>query len=51
MGALARRWVRRRFNWQRVARGYADELTQAAHSGERPVEAGKRRGGSNGRHN
>jgi glycosyltransferase involved in cell wall biosynthesis len=32
MGKVARRWVRRRFDWRRVAAGYASLLTQAASS-------------------
>jgi len=42
MGALARRWARRKFDWRQVARGYADVLAQAASNGH---QAG---GGSNG---
>lgn len=34
MGALARRWVRRKFDWRQVARGYANLLTRAAGVGE-----------------
>jgi len=30
MGALARRWVRRKFDWRQVARGYANLLARAA---------------------
>jgi len=33
MGALAQRWVRRKFDWRQVARGYADVLAQAAQNG------------------
>jgi glycosyltransferase involved in cell wall biosynthesis len=33
MGALARRWVRRKFDWRQVAKRYADVLTQAVRSG------------------
>ncbi len=32
MGRVARRWVRRRFDWRRVAAGYASLLTQSASS-------------------
>jgi len=35
MSALARRWVRRKFDWRRVAAGYADLLTGAASNGSR----------------
>jgi glycosyltransferase involved in cell wall biosynthesis len=34
MGALARRWARRKFDWRQVARGYAHVLAQAAGNGE-----------------
>ena len=34
MGALGRRWVRRKFDWRQVARGYAHVLAQAAGNGE-----------------
>jgi glycosyltransferase involved in cell wall biosynthesis len=34
MGALARRWVRRKFDWRQVARGYASLLTRAAGASE-----------------
>jgi glycosyltransferase involved in cell wall biosynthesis len=30
MGALGRRWVRRKFDWRRVSQGYAGVLAQAA---------------------
>jgi glycosyltransferase involved in cell wall biosynthesis len=30
MGSLGRRWARRKFDWQQVARGYASVLAQAA---------------------
>ncbi|UCH85970.1 MAG: glycosyltransferase [Dehalococcoidia bacterium] len=30
MGSLARRWVRRKFDWRQVARGYANLLARAA---------------------
>ena len=33
MGALARRWVRRKFDWRQVARGYANLLARAAEAG------------------
>jgi phosphatidylinositol alpha-1,6-mannosyltransferase len=33
MRALARRWVRRKFDWRQVAQGYANVLAQAARSG------------------
>jgi len=34
MGALARRWVRRKFDWRQVARGYANLLARAAEAGQ-----------------
>jgi glycosyltransferase involved in cell wall biosynthesis len=34
MGALARRWVRRKFDWRQVAQGYANLLTRAAGASE-----------------
>jgi glycosyltransferase involved in cell wall biosynthesis len=34
MGSLARRWVRRKFDWRQVAQGYANLLTRAAGVGE-----------------
>jgi len=40
MAALARRWVRRKFNWRQVAQRYADKLTQAACSGQRRAADG-----------
>jgi len=46
MAALARRWVRRKFDWRQVAQRYADKLTQAARGGQR-VAAGNGAGGSN----
>jgi glycosyltransferase involved in cell wall biosynthesis len=39
MGALARRWARRKFDWRQVARGYARVLAQAARNGQRAGEA------------
>lgn len=33
MAALARRWVRRKFDWRQVAHRYADTLAQAAQNG------------------
>jgi glycosyltransferase involved in cell wall biosynthesis len=33
MAAVARRWVRRKFDWRQVARRYADTLAQAAQNG------------------
>jgi glycosyltransferase involved in cell wall biosynthesis len=33
MATLARRWVKRKFDWQQVAHRYADMLAQAAQSG------------------
>jgi len=39
MGALARRWARRKFDWRQVARGYAGVLAQAARrNGDRTGE-------------
>ncbi len=34
MGSVARRWVRRKFDWRQVARGYANLLARAAGAGE-----------------
>jgi glycosyltransferase involved in cell wall biosynthesis len=34
MSSLARRWARRKFDWQQVARGYANVLARAAEAGE-----------------
>jgi hypothetical protein len=34
MGSLAQRWVRRKFDWRQVARGYANLLTRAAGAGK-----------------
>jgi phosphatidylinositol alpha-1,6-mannosyltransferase len=34
MGSLARRWVRRKFDWRQVARGYANLLTRASGAGQ-----------------
>lgn len=34
MASLARRWVRRKLDWQQVAQGYANLLTRAAGAGE-----------------
>ncbi len=57
MGSLARRWVRRKFDWRQVAKSYADVLTQAVRdgNGKRGVTQGCQsevtrceRGGSNG---
>jgi glycosyltransferase involved in cell wall biosynthesis len=33
MASLARRWVKRRFDWQQVAHRYAETLAQAARNG------------------
>jgi len=38
MGALAQRWVRRKLDWQQVARGYVGVLAQAARNGEHTGE-------------
>jgi rhamnosyl/mannosyltransferase len=48
MAALARRWVRRKLNWQQVAQRYAEKLDQAARSGKRAAADGGA-GGSNSR--
>jgi phosphatidylinositol alpha-1,6-mannosyltransferase len=57
MGSLARRWVRRKFDWRQVAKSYADVLTQAVRdgNGKRGATQGCQsevmrceRGGSNG---
>jgi phosphatidylinositol alpha-1,6-mannosyltransferase len=34
MGAIARRWVRRKFDWRQVAQGYANLLARAAGASE-----------------
>lgn len=36
MGELARRWVRRRFDWENVAAGYGNLLARAMDSGNGP---------------
>jgi len=38
MGALARRWARRKFDWRQVARGYAGVLAQASANGHHTGE-------------
>jgi glycosyltransferase involved in cell wall biosynthesis len=56
MGALARRWARRKFDWRQVAQGYARVLAQAArrngkHQPEAdppPVDEGEPSNGHNG---